>query len=225
MSYKARLLALCVGVTLALYFIPYGYLLAYPLLLISTVAHELGHGLTAILLGGHFSTLEMWQNGAGQASFSLAPSRLARALAAAGGLIGPAVVAALAFVCARQEKASRWCLTGLGLILVVTFLTVVKGLFAYFFIGLLAAALLTLGLKVPARWSQPALVFLAVQLSLSVFSRADYLFTDRAGDKLSDVAAMAEALWLPYWLWGALCGLFSIAVLAGGCWLYLKDER
>ena len=61
------------------------------------------------------------------------------------------------------------------------------------------------------------LVFLAVQLALSVFSRSDYLFTSvartGAGPMPSDVAQMASALFLPFWFWGAACGALSLAVL------------
>ncbi|HSS52021.1 MAG TPA: M50 family metallopeptidase, partial [Thermoanaerobaculia bacterium] len=53
------------AVTLVLYVVPYGQVLARPLLLLSTLAHEMGHGLTALLLGGRFQRLEMWASGAG----------------------------------------------------------------------------------------------------------------------------------------------------------------
>ena len=64
------------------------------------------------------------------------------------------------------------------------------------------------------------LVFLAVQLALSVLSNADYLFTDTAhtgaGTMPSDVAVMADALGGTYWFWGAVCGALSggVAVAA-----------
>jgi hypothetical protein len=35
----------------------------------------------------------------------------------------------------------------------------------------------------------------------------------------SDVAQIAEALWLPYWFWGGLLAVVSVAVLVGGLWL------
>jgi hypothetical protein len=72
------------------------------------------------------------------------------------------------------------------------------------------------------------LVFLAVNLSASVFTRGDYLFTPTArtakGVMPSDVANMAQALWLPYWFWGLLCGAISVAALGVGLWLYLYDD-
>ncbi len=75
--------------------------------------------------------------------------------------------------------------------------------------------------------AQPLVAFLAVQLSLSAFSRADYLFTATAqtgaGTFPSDVAQMANSLLLPYWFWGATCGTFSILVLLAGLWLFLRS--
>jgi hypothetical protein len=51
------------------------------------------------------------------------------------------------------------------------------------------------------------LVFVAVQLSLRVYSRGDYLFSDVAdvgSQQLRfDVASMADVLFLPYCLWAA----------------------
>jgi membrane-associated phospholipid phosphatase len=68
-------------------------------------------------------------------------------------------------------------------------------------------------------------VFLGVQLALSVFSRADYLFTqgvsNPSGVFPSDVTRMQTALFLPYWFWGLVCGAFSVLVLIYGvrtCW-------
>ena len=56
-----------IGVTLLLYVIPYGHVIGRPLLYLSTLVHELGHGMTAILVGGDFHRLEMWSDGSGVA--------------------------------------------------------------------------------------------------------------------------------------------------------------
>ena len=62
-----------------------------------------------------------------------------------------------------------------------------------------------------------------------VFSRADYLFTDvahtGAGPAPSDVAYMAEALFLPYWFWGLFCGGLSLAILWAGLHRFVKATR
>jgi membrane-associated phospholipid phosphatase len=102
-------------------------------------------------------------------------------------------------------------------------LLVVRNPFGWAFVGVLAAVLLLLGLRASAWASQLALLFLSVQLALSVFSRGDYLFTPTAGSMPSDVANMASALFLPYWFWGALCGAFSVLVLAFGALMFLRS--
>jgi hypothetical protein len=218
---KARLmLGLSVGVTLLLYFIPYGDVFVYPLLLLSTLAHEMGHGLVAELVGGDFDRFLMWSDGSGLASYRGSPSRIGRALVAAGGLIGPAVAAALVFRLARTATHARKVFYGIGAVLLVLLLFYVRSLFGFFFVAGLVALSLLLGRFSSDEMSQLLLVFVAVQLALSVFSRADYLFTPVAetsgGNHPSDVAQIAQALFLPYWFWGAACGLFSLLVLWRG---------
>ena len=67
---------------------------------------------------------------------------------------------------------------------------------------------------------------LAVQMALSVFSRADYLFTKTAmtsaGAMPSDVAQLADLLFLPYWFWGVVCGAISVGVLVSGLSAFWK---
>ena len=74
--------------------------------------------------------------------------------------------------------------------------------------------------------AQASLVFLGIQLSLSVFSRSDYLFTETAitsqGTMPSDVAVIAQALSMPYWFWGTACGVFSVIILLFGLWSYVR---
>jgi hypothetical protein len=207
--------------------IPYGHTIGYPLMLVSTLVHELGHGVAGVLVGGDFKSFEMWSNGSGAAHIGGYDGRFARAFVSAGGLCGPAVAAALGFMMARGEKRSRWMLGILGGLLLFADVWIIRNLFGWFFVTIFAAILLAIAWKASAWASQLALLFLSVQLSLSVFSRGDYLFTDTAnttaGKFPSDVANMSEALFLPYWFWGALCGAFSVIVLAFGAWVFLRD--
>jgi hypothetical protein len=102
-------------------------------------------------------------------------------------------------------------------------------MFGWLFVGLVAGALLGIGLKASDAAAQIATVFLAIQLSLSVFSRADYLFTDTArtggGTGPSDVAQIAQELFAPYWFWGGLIGVLSAAILCFGLWSFLRAQR
>ena len=150
---------------------------------------------------------------------------LAMAAVAAGGLVGPAITAGLLFSLARREKTARGAFVVLGAFLILVILLWVRNAFGFVFVLLVAAACLLLGLKASPATSRFALVFIGVQLALSVFSRADYLFTPvahtGAGIMPSDTAQIAEALWLPYWFWGALCGALSLAMVALGIRIYL----
>lgn len=208
--------------TLVLYAVPYGQFLARPLVLLSTLAHEMGHGLVALLLGGGFQKLEMWLDGSGAAHLDLTGfGRLRQALVMAGGLVGPAVAAALCFALGQTGRGARACLIGLGLLLLLAEVLVVRNTFGFVFVGLVTAGCLAAGVRLPPERARWVVVFLGIQLALSVFSRADYLFSKTAGRFPSDVMQMQQALFLPYWFWGFACGAFAVAVLVYGvrsCW-------
>lgn len=213
--------------TLILYNVPFlGRILARPLVLLSTVAHEMGHGLTTLLLGGRFQRFAMWANGSGLAEVDLTGfGRIREGLSLAGGLVGPAVAAAICFYLGRSTQGARACLLGLGVLLLLVEILLVRNLFGFMFVGLLVAACF-LSVRLTPDRAQLAVIFVGVQLALSVFSRADYLFTRGAvnptGTYPSDVMRMQQALFLPYWFWGALCGAFSVAVLVWGVALFWR---
>ncbi|MCA9556873.1 MAG: M50 family metallopeptidase, partial [Myxococcales bacterium] len=100
------------------------------------------------------------------------------------------------------------------------------GWFGLAFVGASAAACLLIAFKAKPWVSQIAVVFLSVQPAFSVFSRGDYLFMQYAntgsGTMPSDVQKMADALFLPYWFWGAACGLISVAVLLIGLRVFFR---
>jgi hypothetical protein len=217
-------LAWSIALTVALYLVPFGQLLAYPLILLSTLVHEVGHGITAVLMGGHFERFVMFADASGMAFSSGVAPGWPQALVAAGGLVGPALVAGLAFVAARRAGLSRAFLVAMSATLVVLLVLVVRNPFGIAFAGVLVTLLGWLGLRASASTAQVTTVFMAVQLSLSVFSRGDYLFVKEAqtgaGTTPSDVAVMASALGGPYWVWGLACGAFSVLVLVAGVWAF-----
>lgn len=215
-------------VTALLYAIPYGQYVAYPLLLLSTLVHELGHGLSAVLMGGSFEQFQMWPNGSGVAMHAGRYSSIQSAVVSAGGLVGPAIGAALGLTCARGVRSSRVFLGIIGVGLLLAEILVVRNGFGLVFVGAVALICLVLAAKAGAELVQIGVMFLSVQLALSVFSRGDYLFTDVAmtskGAMPSDVAHMATALGGPYWLWGGVCALFSVVALVLGALPLLKER-
>ena len=219
----------CIACTLALPHIPGGRWAWWPLMLLSTLVHELGHGLAAVFVGGDFVSLRMFADGSGVATTAHSGGRTAGAIIAGGGLVGPAIVACGLFFLARTERRARVAMGLLAGVLLLATVLVVRNLFGVAFVLGISGLLVAITCFGSAWLARFGLVFLAVQLSLSVFSRGDYLFTPvartGAGTMPSDVAQIADALLLPYWVWGGLCGLISVAVLVLGMWLYLRPMQ
>ncbi|MDX9722334.1 MAG: M50 family metallopeptidase [Myxococcota bacterium] len=217
-----------VALTLALFFVPYGQYVIYPVMLFSTYAHEMGHGIAAILMGGSFLDFQMWADGSGVARHAGNYGDFARGVVAAGGLLGPAILAAVFFLLSRRAFWSRLALYGFAAASVVAVLLFVRNGFGVGFVLLVALVCAAVARLGGERIAQFFLLFLAVQLSLTVFSRGDYLFVEyantAAGPMPSDVGQMSQALGGPYWLWGGLVGLMSVAILVGGALLFFRSE-
>lgn len=225
-SQARRVLLASLVITGALYLIPGGELVGYPLLLLSTYVHEMGHGLAALLVGGDFVSLQVFGDGSGVA-LTATGGRLSRAVVAAGGLVGPAVAAGIGFTIGRRMSWARVFLLVIGVFTLLSAALWVRSAVGWAVaLGIIATCLgVALGIR-QAHWSQLWLVFLSVQLAMSVFSRGEYLFARSAatgaGVGVSDSEAIAAVLVLPYWFWGGVCGLFSVAVLGYGAWLFLR---
>jgi len=215
-----KILLIAAVATLVLYRVP---VVRWPLMLLATLVHELGHGLTAMLVGGRFRRLEVWSNGSGVATYAGNFSRPGRAIVAAGGPLGPPLAALALFAAATRADWAHIALGVLAGALVLAALIWLRNLFGFLFTLLLGAALAALAWQATDAIAQFACAFLALQMSLSVFSRGDYLFKPAAkttaGLMPSDTAQIAAALFLPYWFWGALIGALSLAILGCGLWL------
>jgi hypothetical protein len=211
--------------TATVYWLPTARALSYPFVLLSTLAHEMGHGLAALAIGGSFSSLELFTDGSGVATTATATA-LQNAFVAAGGLVGPSLTAVALFVMGKTPARARFCLGLTALLLVAALAFVVRNTFGWVFVTALAALCAMVAWKGRDWLTQLLLVFGATQLALSVYSRGDYLFTPiahtGAGALPSDAAQISEGLFFPYWFWGGLCGAFSIAVLLFGLRYYWR---
>lgn len=222
MQQSTRLLASTAAVLL-IWQLPYGRQLLYPLTLLATYAHELGHGLTAMLLGFEFDQLHLHADGSGLAAWRGNPGMAATALIAAGGLIGPTIVGSVLLILSRSVRFGRALLAVLALLVAATVVLWVRNPFGIAFL-LTASVGLALAAKTLSDTASSFLLhMIAVSLCLSWFSDLDYLFSEHAlvgGTRHpSDTAVMAEVLWLPYWFWGGVVALItcSVAVLGVGC--------
>lgn len=205
--------------TILLWRVPFGDYLLYPFSILATWFHEMGHGLTAVLLGGNFRQLLLFPNGSGVAVHSGVQffGPIGRALVAAGGPLGAPLAGALFILASRRRHTAQFALYFLAGTLFLSTLLWVRSLF-----GLVAVPLLGLGVLIIAsaasRWLQVfAIQFLGVQACISSFHQLDYLFTQQAviGGRamLSDSGRIADVLFLPYWFWGGLMAIASFLLL------------
>lgn len=225
----------CIAISalvIGLYFVPYGYYILYPFSLIYTFVHEMGHGIAAIMVGGHFEKFIMNLDGSGLATNKIPVdlSRFGRAFIAFGGLVAPAIMAAISLILGRSPKASRIGFYIFAGICALSLIFVVRNLFGFIFVALCGCAALCIA-KFPKSDSIPrySMLILAITLLTAVFSRGDYLFVKYAtgasvgsANQLSDVGQIAENLFLPYWFWGGLIGLISVVILIVGIMAFFR---
>ncbi|MFH0880073.1 MAG: M50 family metallopeptidase [Lentisphaerota bacterium] len=220
-------LLLSAGVTVLLWHLPWGNYVLYPFTILATWFHEMGHGLTALALGGSFHQLLIWPNGSGLAQTSLGAhsGRVAAALTAAGGPLGPVICGALFILSGQNPRTSRLTLLLLGLVMIFSVLFWVRTLFGLVAILAWGMAVLVTALKAPDWVKEFSIQFLGAQACISAYQTIDYLFTKsvriNGQPMMTDTAGMQAALLLPYWFWAltiiaASAGLLFLALRAAG---------
>ena len=214
------LLILSTLAVLMIWQVPYGRQLLYPLTLLATYAHEMGHGITALLTGSDFDHLVLHADGSGMAMWRGNPGRLATALIAAGGLVGPTFAGIGLLLVSRKPRYARTVLASMAAFIVLTVVLWSRNVFGVVFLLAVAATLFIAARTLPQAAASFLLHFIAATLCLSWFNHLGYLFSAQAvvnGVAMpSDSSVIAQALWLPYWFWGGLLALFSLAVAAWG---------
>lgn len=222
---RGVLIAIVFGTILAWQF-SWGQTLLYPFTLFSTYIHEMGHGISALILGNSFQFFELNSDGSGVAHWVGSAGALSRALIAAGGLVGPSLIGALLLV-ASSKPWARFALIAFGVLILISLLIWGRTWMAWFLLVPVSSLFVLVGFKLP-RSAGITLEFIALQLCLSVYSDLDYMFSSGAQvlgtQQVSDTQAMANALWLPYWFWGALTALFSLAVILWGMRKVLRAD-
>ncbi len=201
--------------------VPFGRYVLYPFALLGTWAHELGHGIMAILLGGSFERLQVDRTLGGVAVYR-GVGELGTALVAAAGLLGPALVGAVVILLGARTGAARRILAVLGIVVVLSVVLVVRSVFGVVALGLIGTALVGIGFAAPDRLRVLLAQFIGVQFCLASLGSLDYMFTDsfvRDGQRVdSDTGAIADVLLLPYWFWAVVIAALSFAIMAYAFW-------
>ena len=207
--------------------IPFGRELLYPLSLLATYAHELGHGLAALLCGAEFESLVLYSDGSGLATWNGNPGRLATAAIASGGLVGPSAAGVVMLMLSGSPRHARRILGALCCLVLASILLWLRNPFGIVFMLSVAAAFGFASRKLGDRGASFFLQVVAVTLCLSWFTDLGYMFSSHAmvgGRSMpSDSAHIAQALWLPYWFWGALIAAFSLGLTTLGIWFVSRE--
>ena len=200
--------------------------LAWPQVMIATLVHELGHGFAALLSGGGFESLQVYADGSGVAHTHGHDGRWQRAWIAAGGPLGPPLVALVLFAAACRARLARVALCLIALLLGLALLIWVRNLVGVGLVVVCAGVTALVAWRAPALPAQAFTCFVAVQLCLATLSRLGDLFVrgarTGAGELASDTMQIAGNLGGPHWFWGSAIALVSAGVLFAGLALFLR---
>jgi Peptidase M50B-like len=206
-------------------FVPFGRTILYPLSLFTTWVHEMGHGLTALAVGGEFRELSIFSDGSGLASCAALPG-VPQAMVSLGGLLAPPIVGAAILALVHGPRRARVVLGLFALALIVSMVLYVRSI-----AGLVAMPLVALALgwsasrgfaDKPERRTILAQV-LGVMLAIDTLTRmVSYVFTKEVkvdgAVRSSDITNVANNLGGHYVLWGIAVTVAATGLLALGVW-------
>jgi Peptidase M50B-like len=180
----------------------FGQLALYPVTLLVTFMHELGHALMALLTGGRVVSIHIDTNGAGftQTIGGWKPAILM------GGYVGSALLGnALFYVGVKAERHAPLVINALALAMLFTSVIWFNSMITTILLIMFAAGLTYIATRTSL--SDETLMFLGLASIL-------YIIQDFKVGPRSDLEAMAGTLWLPMQVWMViwLCIVVFLAV-------------
>ncbi len=241
---QIMLLLIATVITIALWFIPYADYLVYPIRLFVTFIHEGSHALVALLTGASVQSLTVSSDGSGVVE-SFTGSSLSVLLTSSAGYLGTTLFGVLLLVLIRRAYSARIVLAAsagfVGLMTIFFgFLAPIFNIFsanvsvgsvAFTVISgsLLTAGLLAIAKYAPAKWTNFAVAFLAVQCVLNALSDLKTVFLINApfsGSHIhSDAANMEAATGIPGIAWVMIWIGISIAMISIGLRVYAVSQK
>jgi Peptidase M50B-like len=218
-----KLLVFASLLTLALWFIPFAGLITYPIRLLVTYIHEIGHAVAALVTFGGVNRVALDWNGSG---VTFTQGGLGMLISSAGYLTTTVYGSGLLLFLRRQRNA-RVAAIGTGVLLLL-----ITALFGGNIVAWLAGLVfgggcLLLGLKGKPRLVHFCMSFLAVQCLLNAFYDLRTVLYLSAFDPAfpTDARNMSEATGgiLPPVVWAAGWLLLSIVVVGGTLLLYYRS--
>jgi hypothetical protein len=220
---RALVLAALLVVALQM-LVPLGRQILYPFTLLGTWVHEMGHGLTAILVGGSFARLEIFGDGSGLAHSVFQPGWRS-GLVSMGGLLAPPLVGCAVLALARGGRRARIILIALAVALLISVAIWVRSTAGLVAMPLVAAALGLVAWRGSGDSNLLVAQLVGLLLALDTVTRIDYLFTATTERGPADIVKVAEAFGGHYLAWGALLAAVSLALCALGLWRAWRPAR
>jgi len=205
---------------------PFGHEILYPLTLFTTWVHEMGHGLSALILGGSFKELEIFSNASGLAWCYAAPG-WREAGVSLGGLLAPPIVGAAILASVHGPKRARIALAILAGALVLSLVIWVRSVTGFIAMPIVAALLAWAAWRSWFGESPERRVILAqvlgVVLALDTLTRmVSYVFMDTVDvggqTRPTDISNVASNLGGHYVLWGMVVTAVAVGLLGGALW-------
>lgn len=201
---------LAAGLSLGISLTPWAPVLLYPFRLFTTWAHECGHALAAVLVGGQVVAVTIAPDTSGLTHSLLPAGRLARGVVASAGYLGAAVVGCLLMAATRVERAASAVLGTVATLMLLSLGLWVRNLFGALVVLAWAAALIALARSGVGPAPRFGLGLLAVQVALNSVYDIRVLFLVAGA---SDAVTMSELFLAPAWLWAGAWIAIAIALL------------
>ena len=202
--------------------VPFGRELLYPLTLFTTWVHEMGHGVTALGLGGQFDSLDIYRDAGGQAA-AYAAHGWPDALVAIGGLLAPPVLGAALLAFVHGPRRARTVLAALAVALVVSTIVFVRTPTGVIAMPVVALALGWAAWRTGREYRAIVVQVLGVVLALDTLTRmVGYAFEtsiERGGKRLpSDVDLVVQNVGGLHVMWGLAISGAALGLLATALW-------
>ncbi|NNC38867.1 MAG: M50 family peptidase [Acidimicrobiales bacterium] len=187
-----------------------------PFAFLSTWAHELGHGMGAVITGGHFDHMIITREFSGLAHTAVFGDA-ERIVVILGGLLGPAIAGGLLLIASRGLNLNRIALYILSALLFATALFWAGDNFTRIGTLMLGGFTLIIAVKGSPVICRALALIVAISLCLSAVTRLDYFFV-KNGDingrsHTSDTGALANIIGGGHLLWAILLSALSLFIL------------
>ncbi len=191
----------------------------YPFIILSTWFHEMGHGLSSLLLGGKFFYLQIFPDGNGVAYVSSSNSlgNIGSALVSLSGPLFPPIIGYVFLVSSKNLNLNRLILFLLSLAIFISDLIWVRSTFGFIFLLIMSIIIFLISIS-----SNKSLQFyisqvVGIQAFMSVYFSLGYLFSSYGSTNqsslYSDTENVARNLYLPNWFWAILIIAIAIFLL------------